>query len=243
MARSEAFRVMSGYRAFPDNIALAEHAAQQWLQRLAVRDDSIPFTVALSGGRTPRLLYKAVAKQATEASFNNVHFFWGDERVVPPTDEDSNFKLAAVPLLLALKIPDAQVHRILTERGEAIAVQQAEAEICRIASLNNRGQPILDLVLLGMGEDGHVASLFPGDAEALESKAVYRAVTGPKPPPRRITLGFPALAAAREVWVLVSGQGKAGGMRASLLEAGTTPLAKVLQSRTHTEIFTDFDLA
>ena len=242
MARSEAFRVMSGYRAFPDNIALAEHAAQQWLQRLAVRDDSMPFTVALSGGRTPKLLYKAVVKQAAEGSFNNVHFFWGDERMVPTTDEESNFKLAAAPLLLALKIPDEQVHRILTERGEAIAVQQAEAEICRIASLNNRGQPILDLVLLGMGEDGHVASLFPGDAEALESKAVYRAVTGPKPPPRRITLGFPALAAAREVWVLVSGQGKAEAMRASLLEAGTTPLAKVLQSRTHTEIFTDFDL-
>ena len=242
MARSEAFRVMSGFTVFPDNIALAEHAAEQWLRRLAARDDSMPFTVALSGGRTPKLLYKAVVKQAAEGSFNNVHFFWGDERMVPTTDEESNFKLAAVPLLLALKIPDAQVHRILTERGEAIAVQQAEAEICRIASLNNRGQPILDLVLLGMGEDGHVASLFPGDAEALESKAVYRAVTGPKPPPRRITLGFPALAAAREVWVLVSGQGKAEAMRASLLEAGTTPLAKVLQSRTHTEIFTDFDL-
>ena len=105
---------MSGYRAFPDNTALAEHAAEQWLRRLAARDDSKPFTVALSGGRTPRLLYKAVANQAAEASFNNVHFFWGDERVVPPTDEESNFKLAAVPLLLALKIPDAQVHRILT---------------------------------------------------------------------------------------------------------------------------------
>jgi 6-phosphogluconolactonase len=234
---------MSGFTVFPDNIALAEHAATQWLQRLAERDDSKLFTVALSGGRVPKLLYNAVAKQAAEESFNNVHFFWGDERMVPPTDEDSNFKLAAMPLLLALKIPDAQVHRILTERGEKIAVQQAEAEICRIASLNDCGQPILDLVFLGMGEDGHVASLFPGDTEALESKAVYRAVTGPKAPPRRITLGFPALAAAREVWVLVSGQGKAEAMRASLLEAGTTPLAKVLQSRTHTEIFTDFDLA
>ena len=234
---------MSNCTAFPNNIALAEHAADRWLKSLAARDDSKPFTVALSGGRTPKLLYKAVAKQAAEGSFNNVHFFWGDERMVPPTDEESNFNLAAVRLFQALKIPDAQVHRILTERGERIAVQQAEAEICRIASLNNRRQPILDLVLLGMGEDGHVASLFPGDAEALESKAVYRAVTSPKPPPRRITLGFPALAAAREVWVLVSGQGKAGGMRASLLEAGTTPLAKVLQSRVHTEIFTDFDLA
>ena len=242
MARSAAFKVMSSYTAFPDNIALVEHAAQQWLQLLAARDDSKPFTVALSGGRTPKLLYKAAAKQMAEVSFNNVHFFWGDERMVSPTDEESNFKLAAERLFQVLKIPDSQVHRIITERGEAIAVEQAESEICRIANLNGRGQPILDLVFLGMGEDGHVASLFPGDAEALESKAVYRAVTGPKPPPRRITLGFPALAAAREVWVLISGQGKAEAMRASLLEAGTTPLAKVLQSRTHTEIFTDFDL-
>ena len=80
MARSAAFKVMSGYTAFPDNIALAEHAAQQWLQLLAARDDSKPFTVALSGGRTPKLLYKAVAKQMAEVSFNNVHFFWGDEK-------------------------------------------------------------------------------------------------------------------------------------------------------------------
>ena len=235
--------MMNSCTAFPDNTALAEHAAQQWLQRLAARDDSKLFTVALSGGRIPKLLYNAVAKHAAKVSFDNVHFFWGDERLVPSTDEESNFNLAAVRLFQALKIPDVQVHRILTERDERIAVQQAEAEICRVASLNDCGQPILDLVFLGMGEDGHVASLFPGDTEALESKAVYRAVTGPKPPARRITLGFPALAAAQEVWVLVSGQGKAEVMRASLLETGTTPLAKVLQSRTHTEIFTDFDLA
>ena len=234
---------MSGYTAFPDNIALAEHAAQQWMQRLVMRDDSNPFTVALSGGRTPKLLYKAVSKQMAEVPFNNVHFFWGDERMVSPTDEESNFKLAAEGLFQILKIPDSQVHRIITERGEAIALQQAEAEICRIANLNSHGQPILDLVFLGMGEDGHVASLFPGDTEALESNAVYRAVTGPKPPARRITLGFPALAAAQEVWVLISGQGKAEALRASLLATGSTPLAKVLQSRTHTEIFTDFDLA
>ena len=243
MARSAAFKVMNSIIAFPDNTALAEHAAQQWLQRLAARDDSKPFTVALSGGRIPKLLYNAVAEHAAKVSFDNVHFFWGDERLVPSTDEESNFNLAAVRLFQALKIPDVQVHRILTERGEAIAVQQAESEICRIASMNDCGQPILDLVFLGMGEDGHVASLFPGDTEALESKAVYRAVTGPKPPARRITLGFPALSAAQEVWVLISGQGKAEALRASLMETGTTPLAKVLQSRTHTEIFTDFDLA
>jgi 6-phosphogluconolactonase len=234
---------MSGVTAFSGPDALAEQAAARWLKLLAARDLSRPFTVALSGGRFPKQFYRAVAQQAKGVSFQNVHFFWGDERVVPPTDEESNFKFAAVPLLLALKIPDEQVHRIPTERGEAFAVQQAEAEICRIADLNPKGQPIFDLIFLGMGEDGHVASLFPGDAEALESNAVYRAVTGPKPPPRRITLGYPALAAAREVWLLLSGEGKAGMLCGSMASGGTTPLARVLQSRTHTEIFTDFDLA
>ena len=93
-----------------------------------------------------------------------------------------------------------------------------------------------------MGEDGHVASLFPGDQEAIESQAVYRAVTGPKPPPRRITLGYRALAAAREVWVLASGEGKKEALKNSLADGGDTPLARVLQSRKNTKIFTDFIL-
>jgi len=199
---------MSGFTVFPDNIALAEHAAQQWLQRLAARDDSMPFTVALSGGRIPKLLYKAVAKQAAEGSFNNVHFFWGDERVVPPTDEESNFKLAAVPLLLALKIPDAQVHRILTERGEAIAVQQAEAEICRIASLDDRGQPIIDLVLLGMGEDGHTASLFPGTSALNEEERWVVSNHVPQKGETRITFTYPIINAARKILFLIRGERK-----------------------------------
>ena len=87
-----------------------------------------------------------------------------------------------------------------------------------------------------------MASLFPGDSRAIESQAVYRAVTGPKPPPRRITLGYPTLAAAREVWVLVSGDGKSEALRASLAEGSDTPLAYVMQSRKCTEIFTDFKL-
>ena len=227
-------------RTFDSAEDLAREAALRWLDAMAARD---LFTVALSGGRIPKLLYAEVVSQASEDAFANAHFFWGDERCVSPTDEESNFKLAAVRLLLALKVPEPQVHRILTERGEAFAVQQAEAEICRIADLDEAGQPVLDLVFLGLGEDGHVASIFPGDTEAMETQAVYRAVTGPKPPPRRITLGYPALAAAREVWVLAAGEGKKEALGASLADDGDTPLARVLKSRTHTEIFTDFDLA
>ena len=104
------------------------------------------------------------------------------------------------------------------------------------------GQPVIDLVFLGMGEDAHVASLFPGDTEAFESQSVYRAVTGPKPPPRRITLGYPALAGACEVWVLASGEGKVGALRDSLTAGCDTPLGRVLHSREQTEIFTDFEV-
>ena len=228
---------------FGDAERLAKAAAERWRAALLKRDPTLPFTVALSGGRIPKALYKAFAGLAAGDSLEGVHFFWGDERVVPPTDPESNFHLAAVPLFLALKIPESQVHRMVTERDEAFAVQQAEAELCRVAELNEQGQPELDLVFLGMGEDGHVASLFPGDTEALETLALYRAVTGPKPPPRRITLGYPALAAAREVWVLASGVGKKEALQASLEPTGNTPLARVLQSRSNTEIFTDFVLA
>ena len=240
MAQPAAVKMNHALFTFDSAKDLAREAALRWLDAMA---DCDLFTVALSGGRIPKLLYAEVVAQASEDAFANVHFFWGDERCVSPTDEESNFKLAAVRLLLALKVPESQVHRILTERGEAFAVQQAESEICRIADLDENGQPVLDLVFLGLGEDGHVASIFPCDTEAMETQAVYRAVTGPKPPLRRITLGYPALAAAREVWVLAAGEGKKESLGASLANDGDTPLARVLKSRTHTEIFTDFDLA
>ena len=231
---------MSGCTAFADKAALTEHAAAQWLERLAKRDTNTPFTVALSGGRIPRLLYESVVELARPSVFDNVHFFWGDERVVPPTDDESNFKLADLGLFRPLRVPPGQVHRVQTERRETEAVQLATDELLQTAESQADGQPVIDLVFLGMGEDAHVASLFPGDTGALESQAVYRAVTGPKPPPRRITLGYPALAAAREVWVLASGDGKVDALRTSLAKGGNTPLARVFQSREHTEILTDF---
>ncbi len=231
---------MSGCTAFADKAALTEYAAAQWLELLAKRDAGRPFTVALSGGRIPRLLYDSVAELAEPSAFDNVHFFWGDERVVPPTDDESNFKLADDGLFRPLQIPLGQVHRVQTECSETEAVQLATDELEQLTDSQADGQPVIDLVFLGMGEDAHVASLFPGDTESIESKAVYRAVTGPKPPPRRITLSYPALAAAREVWVLASGEGKAEALRASLAKGSDTPLGRVLQSREHTEILTDF---
>ena len=100
---------------------------------------------------------------------------------------------------------------------------------------------MLDLIFLGMGEDGHVASLFPGESESARTNpAVYRAIrNSPKPPPTRVTLGYPAIAAAREVWVLASGGGKEAALRESLKPDGQTPLSRVLQTHPKPKVFTD----
>lgn len=202
-------------------------------------------TVALSGGRIAKDFFRATAQLAQERrqSLAHAHFFWADDRCVPPTDAESNYRIASELLFQPLAIPAANLHRLRGEDEPEAAARAAEAELRRRAPTNDAGQPVLDLVLLGMGEDGHVASLFPGEAEAvMSSPAVYRVVIASKPPPRRITLSYAAIAAAREVWVLASGAGKEAALRDSLSAAGQTPLARVLRQRPDTRIFTDIRL-
>jgi 6-phosphogluconolactonase len=205
---------------------------------------------ALSGGRVVQKFFMAVVEQAkarkigdggTPSLPTNVHFFWADERCVPPDDAESNFKPASELLFAPLKIPAGQIHRIRGELPPPVAAQLAEAELRRVLSFKSDDPQMLDLVFLGMGEDGHVASLFPGESEdAVSDPAIYRAVgNAPKPPPDRITLGYAAIAAARQVWVLVSGAGKAAALRESFKPDGKTPLARVIRSRDRTKIFSD----
>lgn len=226
--------------------ALAEQAAQDWLQDVAtVLRERAVCTVALSGGRIAHRFLSAAAAQARAQGFNfqGVHFFWSDERCVPPADPESNFALAWECLLQPLGIPEAQIHRLRGEDPPSAAATDAEAELRRFAPAGPDGQPVLDLVFLGLGEEGHVASLFPGEPQtASASKAVFRPVTTPKPPPQRITLGYPAIAAARAVWVLASGAGKTGALKESLGPTGQTPCGRVLRLRKQTRIYTDIPL-
>jgi 6-phosphogluconolactonase len=203
------------------------------------------FGLALSGGRIAGTFYSALASQvvATSTFLKRLHFFWSDERCVPPDHPESNFRLAHELLLSPLKIPDRCIHRIRGEEPPESAARAAEAELVLFVPRNNQGQPVLDLVLLGMGEDGHVASLFPEESEdATRDPAAFRCVTAVKPPPLRITMGYPAIAAARQVWVLASGEGKARALRESLRPDGRTPLARVLKMRSATTIYTDIQL-
>lgn len=230
---------------FPEPNALARSAASDWLDEIeASQRAGGVHSVALSGGRIALDFFTSAAGQGkTRAvAFDNVHFFWADERCVPPDDPESNFRKARELLFEPLGIPASRIHRVRGEDRPEVAAAEAQSEICRIAPLNPEGQPVLDLIFLGMGEDGHVASLFPGEPqEVTSSRAVYRSVAGsPKPPPNRITLGYPAIVAAKKVWVLISGAGKESALRTSLKPSAGTPLGRLLRLRNRTRIFTDF---
>jgi 6-phosphogluconolactonase len=229
--------------SFGDEEALANAVAKAWLQEIeASSRDSRPHLAALSGGRIAHGFFSATAAIAKtrRSAMESVQFFWSDERCVPPTDPESNFVAARDLLLAPLGIPETQIHRLRGEDPPESAAAGAEREVRAIAPVAENGQPVLDLIFLGMGEDGHVASLFPGESESDSvSPAVYRPVTASKPPPRRLTMGYPAIAAAKQVWVLASGAGKVGALRNSLAPNGTTPLARVLKSRARTKIYTD----
>jgi 6-phosphogluconolactonase len=226
---------------FETSAALARTAAQRWLDALAARNNpAAPYCVALSGGRIAREFFAEIARQAEERLISSVHFFWADERCVPPTDPESNYAVANELLFQPLRVPAAQIHRLRGEGPEELALREAVNDILKTAPLNAEKQPELDLIFLGLGEDGHVASLFPGEPEAaVNNPAVYRAVTAVKPPPRRITLGYGTIAAARDVWALASGPGKEKALRDSVSPGGKTPLARVLRLRPETKIFTD----
>jgi 6-phosphogluconolactonase len=231
--------------SFADADELASCAASAWLDEIeSASRAGKTHCVALSGGRITQKSFAATVEQAKvrKISFKRVHFFWADERCVPPNDPESNFKPANELLFAPLKIPANQIHRIRGEDSPEAAVRIAEAELRRIAPADKNGGPILELIFLGMGEDGHVASLFPeATPEILNCIAPFLAVeNSPKPPPKRISLSYAAIAAAKQVWVLVSGAGKETALRESLSPDGKTPLARVIQSRLQTKIFSDF---
>ena len=227
---------------FADTRTLASAAARLWVDDLAATAAPARYCVALSGGRIAREFLMAVARhlQRRRLDLEPLHFFWADERCVSPTDPESNYRLARETLFAPLSLDPNGIHRIRGEANPDEAAAESEAELRRIAPAAANGQPVLDLAILGMGEDGHIASLFPKSLEpAADSDRVYRAVLGPKPPPRRVTLGYATLAAARKAWVLVSGPGKEAALAESLQGNASTPLGQLLARRPLTSIFTD----
>jgi len=178
------------------------------------------FTIVLSGGSTPKSLYNLLATNArTALPWDRMFFFWGDERHVPPTDPDSNYGMADETLLSKIPVPAGNVFRIKAENPDAAAVAEAyEQTILKFFQLKSGEVPNFDLILLGMGPDGHTASLFPGTTALQEKSRLVVANWVEKMKTHRITLTLPVLNAARCVTFLVSGTDKASVLRAVLEE-------------------------
>ena len=204
----------AGVRVFDDGESVARAAASRVaeLARESV-DERGSFTLALSGGTTPRRVYELLASEEFRGlvEWPNVHVFFGDERMVPPDHAESNFRMASEALLSRVPVPERNVHRI---EGVGDAAANASAYESEMRGLFGEAEwPRLDLVLLGMGDDGHTASLFPGTAVLEERRAWVAANWVEKLGAWRVTLTAPAINAARHVLFLVNGAGKAARLR------------------------------
>ena len=172
------------------------------------------FTVALSGGSTPKALYSLLASNYAGFAWNRVFIFFGDERHVPPTDPDSNYRMANEALLTKVTIPPENVFRVPAENPDAAAAaSEYETQIRRFFALKPGEFPRFDLILLGMGPDGHTASLFPDTAALDEQSRLVVANWVEKFKTHRITFTLPVLNRAAEVTFLASGAEKADMVR------------------------------
>jgi 6-phosphogluconolactonase len=207
-------------RIFDDPSALMRGAADELVPAAqAAAGERGRFTWALGGGSTPRALYRLLASDPyrERMPWNAIHFFWGDERHVPPDHPDSNFRMAREAMLDAVPVPPENIHRVPAEEPDAErAAAEYEAALRSFFVLAPGEFPRFDLILLGLGKEGHTASLFP-ESEALHERE--RLVAAPWVEAQktfRITLTPPVLNHARRAMFLVSGEEKAEALRAVL---------------------------
>ncbi|MBI3407279.1 MAG: 6-phosphogluconolactonase [Planctomycetes bacterium] len=202
---------------FPNANALAADAAERIIRAaeaaVAARGR---FLFVLAGGSTPEKTYALLAQSENARRLNwaATTILFGDERMVPPDDTRSNFHMARSALLSKVPVPEKQILRIPTDRAPS-ACAQTYAAILNFGQPPSASPPVFDLILLGLGDDGHTASLFPGAAALKEQKAwVTWSPPGVLPPPvDRVTMTFPVLNAAREVMFLVAGANKAAPVK------------------------------
>ena len=180
--------------------------------------------VALSGGSTPKNVYQLLAAPAfrTRVRWGDIHFFWGDERHVPPDHPDSNYRMAVEAMLSKVPVPPANVHRVRSELPDAERVAREYGETIRACVAGER-LPRFDVIHLGIGTDGHTASLFPGSAALGERERLCVANWVEKFAGYRITLTLPILNAARAAIFIVTGAAKAPIIQQVLRDRDATP--------------------
>jgi 6-phosphogluconolactonase len=166
--------------------------------------------IALSGGSTPKILFALLAeeKYKNKIDWSKVHLFWGDERCVAPEHADSNYKMTHEQLLSKINIPAENIHRVLGENNPEEEAKRYSKEIASLLPKEN-DLPVFDLVMLGMGDDGHTLSIFPHQMELLESDKICEVATHPASGQKRVTLTGTIANNAKNVAFLVTGKNKA----------------------------------
>ncbi|HEU4931877.1 MAG TPA: 6-phosphogluconolactonase [Pyrinomonadaceae bacterium] len=199
-------------KIFPDSQDLARAGAEHFVTRsLEAVEQRGTFTVALSGGSTPKLLFELLADPnepyRNQTPWANIHFFWSDERHVPPDHAESNYRMAYEAMLSRVPVTKNNVHRVPGENPNAAeAASQYEQTLIETTQ---QSLPQLDLILLGLGPDGHTASIFPGSEVLHETKRLVAAPWVEKFQTYRITMTLPLLNNGASVVFLVSGSEKA----------------------------------
>jgi 6-phosphogluconolactonase len=191
------------------------------------------FTVALSGGSTPKGLYSLLASPGYKerVPWNSVYLFWGDERCVPPDHPESNFRMVQESLLSKVDIPRENIHRMAGEKEPEKAAAEYEETLRSFFQVSTDELPRFDLILLGIGEDGHTASLFPGSDALNEMKRLVVACYVEKLQAYRLTLTLPVLNDAAAIVFLVTGENKAAAVKRALEPEPGEPLIPAAKIR------------
>lgn len=198
------------YRIFPEPGDLAETFAADLIDMIknAEKNNSV-FTIALSGGNTPKLLFSVITeKYIRSVDWSIVHFFWGDERCVPPYDPESNYGVAWQTFLSKIEIPGKNIHRIRGENDPPAEALRYSDEISAFNRSENNF-PVFDLIILGMGDDGHTASIFPGGMGLLKSGKICEVAAHPVTGQKRVTITGKVINNSDLVIFLVTGDNKA----------------------------------
>ncbi len=228
------------------NILFSNLLNKLWrLNQICLRKNKI-LNISLSGGNTPVALYKYIAlNYRTGFDWKNINFYWGDERCVAPENELSNYGNAKKYLFDKLSIPKKNIFRIVGESNPASEVLRYSKEIIRNVPFENNF-PKFDLVLLGIGEDGHTASIFPKDIELIKSKNICEFVTAPDSDLKRITLTGNVIKNAEFIYFLVTGESKSkiiSEIFNKSIIAQDYPAYHINSTRGRTEWYLDADAA
>jgi len=234
----------------PDKQALGASVAARFLTKIIdVLDEQERADIAISGGSVSSLVLAAISQSPARESvdWSKITFWWSDERYLPRGDAERNETQSRAALLDALALDPAQIHALPAPGEQAdidAAARAYEAELAS-AAIEGARWPRFDILFLGVGPDGHIASLFPEHAQIHEAeRAVVAETASPKPPPERLSFTLPVINSADRIWLVLAGADKAGALGLTLAGASMTEVpAAAVEGRKRTVFFVDADAA